>query len=182
MARVPYVDRESLDPITQAIHDRIREERNSPKVGRQFLALLHSPKATGHLASMGAELRFNSALPEDLKELAILVVAREWNSEIEWTSHSTLAARANVSAQSIEAVRTRTAPEGLTNQERIVATLLLQLLRTKSVLDDDFAAAHALLGTRGVVELTLTCSYYSALCLAQLVLKPELEPGRVSTL
>ena len=39
-----------------------------------------------------------------------------------------------------------------------------------------------LLGTQGVVDLALTCSYYTAVCLAQLVLKPEMEPGRVSTL
>jgi hypothetical protein len=50
------------------------------------------------------------------------------------------------------------------------------------VSDELFAAAHALLGTQGVVDLALTCSYYTAVCLAQLVLKPEMEPGRVSTL
>jgi hypothetical protein len=30
--------------------------------------------------------------------------------------------------------------------------------------------------------LALTCSYYSAVSLAQIALKPEMEPGRVSTL
>ena len=45
-----------------------------------------------------------------------------------------------------------------------------------------FAAARTLLGAQGVVDLALTCSYYTAVCLAQLVLKPEMEPGRVSTL
>jgi hypothetical protein len=32
------------------------------------------------------------------------------------------------------------------------------------------------------VDLTLTCSYYTAIALAQIVLKPDMEPGRVSTL
>ena len=44
------------------------------------------------------------------------------------------------------------------------------------------AAAQKLLDVRGVVDLTLTCSYYSAINMAQLALKPELDPGKTSTL
>ena len=33
-------------------------------------------------------------MPEHLKELAIILVAREWNSALEWTGHAVLAARA----------------------------------------------------------------------------------------
>jgi 4-carboxymuconolactone decarboxylase len=182
MARVPYVTREELDTEGQGIYDRIRQDRNSPEVGLQFRALLHNPRATGYLTSLGAQLRFQSAMPENLKELAIILVAREWNSAIEWTGHAVLAARAGVSPTSIEAIRTGKAPEGLTDSERVIARLAHQLLRQKEVSDELFAAAQQLLGMRGMVDLALTCSYYSAVCLAQLMLKPEMEPGRVSTL
>ncbi|MGE3536677.1 MAG: carboxymuconolactone decarboxylase family protein [Candidatus Tectimicrobiota bacterium] len=182
MARVPYVSRDDLDAEGQAIYDRIREDRHAPEVGRQFRALLHNPKATSYLTSLGAQLRFQSAMPEALKELAILLVAREWNSGIEWTGHAVLAARAGVSEASIEAIRTYKAPEGLLPEEQVIARLVQQLLRQKEVTDEVFAAAEALLGTRGVVDLALTCSYYSAVCLAQLVLRPEMDGGRVSTL
>jgi 4-carboxymuconolactone decarboxylase len=182
MARVPYVARDELDAEGQEIYDRIRRDRNAPEVGLQFRALLHSPKATGYLTSLGAQLRFQSAMPEDLKELAIILVAREWNSAIEWTGHAVLAARAGVSAESIEAIRTGKAPAGLTEREQVIAHFVHQLLRHKEVPDEVFAAAHTLLDTQGVVDLALTCSYYTAVCLAQLVLKPDMEPGRVSTL
>ena len=182
MARVPYVTRDELNAEGQAIYDRIRQDRNAPEVGRQFRALLHSPQATGYLTSLGAQLRFQSAMPENLKELAIILVAREWNSGIEWTGHAVLAARAGVSPASIEAIRTRQAPEGLTAPEQVIARFVHQLLRHKEVPDEVFAAAHTLLGTQGVVDLALTCSYYTAVCLAQLVLKPDMDGGRVSTL
>ena len=182
MARVPYVRRDELDAEGQEIYDRIRRDRNAPEVGLQFRALLHSPKATGYLTSLGAELRFQSAMPEDLKELAIILVAREWNSAIEWTGHAVLAARAGVSAESIEAVRTWKAPAGLTQPEQVIARFVHQLLRHKEVSDEVCAAALQLLGTRGMVDLALTCSYYSAVALAQIMLKPDMEPGRVSTL
>ena len=48
--------------------------------------------------------------------------------------------------------------------------------------DDNFAAAEKRLGTRGVVDLTLLCVYYTALGMTQIALKPEMEPGKVSTL
>jgi 4-carboxymuconolactone decarboxylase len=182
MARVPYVSRDELDTEGQEIYDRIRRDRNAPEVGLQFRALLHSPKATSYLTSLGAQLRFQSAMPEHLKELAIILVAREWNSAIEWTGHAVLAARAGVSAASIEAIRTGQAPAGLTAQEQVIARLVHQLLRHKEVSDEAFAAAQTLLGTSGVVDLALTCSYYTAVCLAQIVLKPEMDAGRVSTL
>jgi 4-carboxymuconolactone decarboxylase len=121
-------------------------------------------------------------MPENLKELAIILVAREWNSDIEWTGHAVLAARAGVSDSSIESIRTWKAPEGLTDQEKVIARFVHQELRDKNVSDDVFDAAHKMLGDQGVVDLTLTVSYYTAVALAQIALKPEMEPGRVSTL
>ena len=182
MARVPYVDREKMDAEGQEIYDRIRNDRNSPTVGLQFRALLHSPKAAGYLTSMGAQLRFKSAIPENLKEFAIIVVAREWNSDIEWTAHAALAAKAGVSAAAIEAVRTGKAPAGLTGEEQTILRFVHQLSRDRKLTDEAFAAAEKLLGTQGVVDLTLTCSYYTAINMAQVALKPEMEPGKASTL
>ena len=182
MARVPYVNREEMDAEGQQIYDRIRNDRNAKEVGLQFRALLHSPQAAGHLTSMGAQLRFKSALPEDLKELAIIAVAREWNSDIEWTAHAALAAKAGVSADTIEAIRTRTSVGSLGEKERIVVRFVHQLLREKHLSDENFAAAQKLFGTQGVVDLVLTCGYYSAINVAQIALKPEMEAGKKSTL
>ena len=129
MARVPYVEREEMDSEGQEIYDRIRRDRNADKVGLQFRTLLHSPKAAGFLTSMGAELRFKSVLPEHLKEFAIIVAAREWNSDIEWTAHAALAAKAGVSAASIESIRAGKAPDTLTGEEQVIAHFVHQLLR-----------------------------------------------------
>src|ERR1700753_2830729 len=102
MSRVPFVTRDELDAEGQQIYDRIRKDRNVPEVGLQFRALLNSPKAAGYMTSMGAQLRFDSNMPEDLKEFTIIIVGREFDSEIEWTSHAKLAAKEGISAASIE--------------------------------------------------------------------------------
>ena len=149
-ARVPYVAREELDADGQQIYDQIRQDRGAPEVGLQFRALLNSPKAAGHLTSMGAQLRFQSAMPDNLKELAIILVAREWNSGIEWTGHSLAAARAGVSDGAIESIRTWQAPEGLTGDEVVIARFVHEALREKEISDDAFNQAQAILGDQGV--------------------------------
>lgn len=182
MVRVPYVNREDMDAEGQKIYDKIREDRNTAEVGLQFRALLNSPKAAGHLTSLGAELRFQSSMPENLKELAIILVAREWNSDIEWTGHSILAAKAGVSDDSIETIRTHKAPAGLSGDEVTIAKFVKEMVQDKELSDATYAAAKNLVGERGVVDLTLTVSYYSALALAQIALQLEMGPGRESTL
>jgi 4-carboxymuconolactone decarboxylase len=182
MARVPYVKREELNSEGQEIYDRIRRDRNAPEVGLQFRALLNSPQAAGYLTSLGAELRFRSALPTDLMELAIITIAREWNSDIEWTAHAVLAAKAGVAPEKIEAIRTGKALHGFSDAEQTIVRFCLELAREKRLSDETFAAARDLLDTRGVVDLTLTCGYYAAINMAQVALKPEMEPGKQSTL
>ena len=141
MARVPYVNRDDLEQEGQKIYDRICQDRNSPEVGLQFRALLNSPEAAGYLTSLGAQLRFQSAMPENLKELAIILVAREWNSGIEWTGHAVLAARAGVSDASIESIRTGKAQD-LSAEEAVIAQYVHEMLQDKEVSDQTFGAAH----------------------------------------
>ena len=181
MVRVRYVTREELDAEGQEIYDTIRRDRNTPEVGLQFRALLNNPKAAGYLTSMGASLRFQSTVPDNLKELAIILTAREWNSDIEWTGHAVAAARVGVSDESIEKIRTYKT-EALTGDEAAVAKFVHEMIRDKAVSDETYSAVKAILGDRGTVDLTLTVSYYSALALAQIALQLEMEEGRVSTL
>jgi 4-carboxymuconolactone decarboxylase len=90
--------------------------------------------------------------------------------------------RAGVTDASIESIPTRRTSGGLTGQEAIVARFVHEMLRDKRVSDESYAAAQGIFGDRGVVDLTLTVSYYSAVALAPIALKLEMEPGRVSTL
>ena len=181
MVRVHYVEREELDPEGQEIYDTIRRDRNTDEVGLQFKALLNNPKAAGHLTSMGASLRFQSSVPDNLKELAIILTAREWNSDIEWTGHAVAAARAGVSDASIESIRTYKT-DSLTAEEAAVARFVHEMIRDKAVSDQTYESVRSVLGDRGAVDLTLTVSYYSALALAQIALELEMGEGRVSTL
>lgn len=96
-------------------------------------------------------------LPARLKELAILRVAALEDAQYEWVQHVPRALAAGVSESEVEALRTG-AP--LTAAEAPAIALVEALVARASPPAETVAAAEALLGVRGVVELTLTTSIY----------------------
>ncbi|MEI9965573.1 MAG: carboxymuconolactone decarboxylase family protein [Caulobacteraceae bacterium] len=70
-----------------------------------FAALLRSPELTGVVQRLGEYLRFRSPLPDNVKELAILVVARLWGQRYEWAYHLPLALKAGVGARGLRSNR-----------------------------------------------------------------------------
>ena len=61
-----------------------------------FAVLLHSVGVFGPAQALGAYLRFESAIPAKLRELAIIVTARHWKQDYEWQVHAKLAHEAGL--------------------------------------------------------------------------------------
>ncbi len=55
-------------------------------------------------------MRYDTSLPPDLSELAILVVARRWTSHFEWYAHAREGLKAGLSQQVITAIANRETP------------------------------------------------------------------------
>lgn len=131
-----------------------------PGLGGPFNVLLRSPEMGNLAQELGAYARFNSALPPNLRELAIIMTARFWTSEFEWYAHSRAALGAGVAQEVVDAIAEGTRPEQATPEEAAVYEFTNELLQTRRVSDRSFAAARELLGERGVVDLVGTVGYY----------------------
>src|ERR1039457_6440007 len=57
---------------------------NAATPGSPFNPWLRSPEAADLLQQLGTYLRFRSSLPPRLNEFAILITARQWDSQYEW--------------------------------------------------------------------------------------------------
>jgi 4-carboxymuconolactone decarboxylase len=112
-------------------------------------------------------VRFHSSLPEQLKELAILVTARHWTAQYEWYAHRKLALAAGVDAKHADAIAEGKRPAGLSDVESAVYDFASELLYTKQVSDGTFAKARQHLSEQSVVDLIGTVGYYSivSMCL-----------------
>jgi 4-carboxymuconolactone decarboxylase len=181
MARLPKVTREGMAPNTQQHYDSIAGSRGA--VRGPFAMFLHSPDLAARIAHTGAYIRFETTLEARYRELTILTVARTWDCDYEWTAHQPIAEEAGTRPEAIAAIRDRTAPAGLTEQEALVFNYVSALLTTKRVPADAFKAVLSWLGEQGLINLTATAGYYSMLActLNACAVMPE-DEGNVSLL
>jgi 4-carboxymuconolactone decarboxylase len=153
-------------------------------MGGPFNVMLRSP-AMGDLAQeLGAQVRFNSALPAPLREMAILMAARDWTSHYEWYAHKTAALSAGLRPDIVAAIAAGERPRSMQADEAALHRFCAELLESKRVGDDTFAAAKAAFGEQGVTEIIFTLGYYSMVSMLLNVdeyplpdgVEPELTP------
>lgn len=144
-----------------------------------FPVFIHSPVMGDMAQRLGAYIRFESALPPTLRELAILCTARYWTAQYEWYAHRELALTAGLDSAIIDAIAAGQRPAKLSREEQIVYNFASELLSTKQVGDASFAAAKDAFGQNGVVDLIGTMGYYSLVAMALNVNRTSLPPGAV---
>ena len=171
---------DELDAEQRAVYDaladppgRVRLDADGSLQG-PFDAMLRAPRSGAALQTVGAALRYRSALTERVRELATLLVAAHHRSAFEWYAHAPLAAAAGLPDALVEAVRTGGSVEPDDPAERAAAVAVAQLLTSGDVDDDAWAAAVETLGEAGAVELTTLVGYYSLLALQMRVLRVPL--------
>jgi 4-carboxymuconolactone decarboxylase len=169
LAAVPGCSRagDRLPPIpverySDAQKQAVREfaiGRGRPVFG-PFVPLMRSPELMLASKSMGDYLRFKGVLPPRIKELAILIVCREWTQQVEWQVHRPLALQAGVRPEVLEAIADGRHPGALRQDEQAAYDLSVEILRNKRVSDETYRRATAAFGEQGVVELLGMNGYY----------------------
>jgi 4-carboxymuconolactone decarboxylase len=166
MSQLPYPRRDDLDEVGQATWDSVVTTRGERVIDADghftgpFNALLHAPSGL-HISELGASLRWHSSLESRLLETAVLTVAAHWKAEYEWWSHARLALDAGVSAEVIEAIAAETDVVFALDDERVAHVTARQLAQAGRLDEATWAAAHELLGDRGIAELVFLCGYYT---------------------
>jgi len=125
-----------------------------------FNVQLRSPEMGDLGQQFGAATRFATSVPRKLYELAIIITARHWTSQFEWTAHHRGALQAGVSPAVCDAIAIGKRPAAMPADEEAVYNFATELLEKKQVSDATFAAAKGLLGEKGVVELISVMGWY----------------------
>jgi 4-carboxymuconolactone decarboxylase len=111
--------------------------------------------------ALGDYLDFQSALPGYLRELVILLTAREWGQDYVWNIHYPLAIDEGFSADMARAIAEGRRPEGMVEEEEILYELCLELQRNRSISDATYERAVSRFGEQGVVEAVSLMGYYA---------------------
>ncbi|SHK51415.1 4-carboxymuconolactone decarboxylase [Pseudonocardia thermophila] len=126
-------------------------------------AWLLSPRLARGLERFGGALRFDLSLSPRSREIAILLLAFHRQSPFELYAHRKAGRAAGLSDEEIEGLATRTPPAFTSDEERAVFDATLALLDRKTLDDDEFAAATAVIGKRGVLELVVLLGWYDSI-------------------
>jgi 4-carboxymuconolactone decarboxylase len=151
-------------------------------LGGPFNMLLRSPEVTGCILALGDFLRFRSAAPDHLAELAVLVHARIWADEYEWALHAGRALKAGISEATVEALRNGSRPSAMAEDERAVFDFCTAVVRRRALSDDVFVRAKAALGEKGLVDLTVALGQYAMISMVLRVSEAELPDGAAAAL
>jgi 4-carboxymuconolactone decarboxylase len=176
--RLPPIAENLLTPRQRAAATALIATRRGALRG-PFVPLLYSPELLDRAQRLGEYLRYESALPERLRELVILITARHWSQAYEWHVHAPLALQAGLDHQLIDELAAGRRPPQMRGDEAAVYDFCIELHQDHTVSDTTYAAALALLTEQGIVDLCGLCGYYSMLAMVMNAARTPL-PASVS--
>src|SRR6185369_6545338 len=88
--------------------------------GGPFNVLLRSPEMGDLAQQFGASMRYHSSIPSKLNEMAIIITARHWTSQYEWSAHRRAAQTAGLSQSIIDAIAAGKRPASMAAEEEAV--------------------------------------------------------------
>jgi len=174
MSRLEPLHPSDLDGDQRALYDAIT---TGPRAGAgltdargalrgPFDALLRSPSVGQAVQELGAVLRYRGALPDDLRELAVLVAAAHWRCAFELDAHGQLAIRVGIAPEVVSALREgHRAQLAAGTAQRVVHDAAVELLETHRLRRDTYTALVDTVGVEQLVELLTLLGYYSLLAM-----------------
>jgi 4-carboxymuconolactone decarboxylase len=133
---------------------------SSVGLGGPYNPLLRSPVLGQRMFDLLYYLRWNSSVPLRLNEFAILIIGRQWRSQVEWFAHAPLAIKAGLSPEVVADLKAQKRPENMKPDEAIVYDFVTELTLKHQVSDETFARAKQVLGEQQVVDLTTLAGTY----------------------
>jgi len=167
MPRIPYADPESVSPETKQALE------NLPPLNI-FRMLAQADSAFVPFLRFGGAVLSKLELDPKLRELVILLVAKEMNAEYEWVQHAAIAAELGVPAEQIEAVeRIELESEALTPEASALLVFADQVIDATRANDQVFARLQEFFPPRQIVETLLVIGEYQML--AQVMTNLDIE-------
>jgi 4-carboxymuconolactone decarboxylase len=147
-------------------------------LGGPYNPLLRSPVLGQKMFDLLHYLRWQTSVPLKLNELAILVVGRQWRSQVEWFAHAPLAIEAGLSAAIVAELKTNRRPSNMPLQESVVYDFVTELTTRHVVSDETFHRAKEILGEQQLVDLTAVAGTYITVAMILAMAEESVPPGK----
>ena len=179
-SRLPLPKREALDEPGKRVYDSVLDPRRPTLAGFQGPAgiWLHSPRVGEPFREMNRILRNEVPLEPRLRELAILVTAREFDSQFEWTAHEPVALKEGLDPKILEAVKFRKTISGAPEKEAAIVAFGRELFRDRKVRSETYAEMVRVFGQAAVVNIAALMANYAFTAVMLTAFDQQLHEGR----
>jgi 4-carboxymuconolactone decarboxylase len=178
--RLPLPQRDELDAEGQRIYDSLADPRGGSLRGLRGPGgiHLHSPELPRHTRPLNHYLRQEAGLGGRLRELAILVTARELDSQFEWAAHEAEARREGIAPDVVETIRHRRDAARLDEADAAVIELGREIFTSRRVASATFARALKVFGRRKLIDLVALMGNYAATAAMLIAFDMQLDPDQ----
>src|SRR5258706_306186 len=151
--RFPQLTMDQLDEKQKPLGEQIMKVSSVCR-GGPYNPMIRSPVLGQRLFDLFYYLRWQTSVPTKLNEFAILIIGRQWRSQVEWYAHAPLAAKAGLSPDIIAELKASKRPSGMAEDEAVVYDFVTELTTTQKVSDETYARAKKVFNDQQIVDLT----------------------------
>ena len=175
--RFPQLTMDQLSEAQKPLGEQIMKV-SSVGLGGPYNPMIRSPVLGQRLYDLFYYLRWQTSVPTRLNEFAILIIGRQWRSQVEWFAHAPLAAKAGLSAGVIAELKQGKRPSGMADDEAVVYDFVTELTTIKKVSDETYARAKAIFNDQQIVDLTAVSGNYVMVAMMLAMAEETVPPGK----
>lgn len=175
--RFPQLTMDQLDEKQKPLGEQIMKV-SSVGLGGPYNPMIRSPVLGQRLYDLFYYLRWQTSVPTRLNEFAILIIGRQWRSQVEWFAHAPLAAKAGLSADVIAELKQGKRPSKMAEDEALVYDFVTELTTTKKVSDETYARAKKVFNDQQIVDLTAVAGNYVMVAMMLAMAEETVPPGK----
>ena len=157
--RFPQLTMDQLNETQKPLGEQIMKI-SSVGLGGPYNPLMRSPVLGQRLFDLFHYLRWETSVPTKLNEFAIIIIGRQWRSQVEWFAHAPLAAKAGLNTDIIAELKAGNRPSKMAEDEAVVYDFVTELTTTHKVSDETYARARKVFNDQQIVDLTAVAGNY----------------------
>src|SRR5436305_3305916 len=157
--RFPQLTMEQLNEQQRPLGEQIMKVSSVGLAG-PYNPMLRSPVFGQRMFDLLHYLRWNTSVPLRLNEFAILIIGRQWRSQVEWFAHAPIAISAGLLPEIVAELKSNRRPADMPAEEAAVYDFISELTLQHAGSDATFERVTRLLGEQQIVDLAALAGTY----------------------
>src|ERR1700712_1337792 len=175
--RFPQLTMDQLSEKQKPLGEQVMKVSSVGLAG-PYNPMMRSPVLGQKLFDLFAYLRWETSVPTKLNKFAIIIIGRQWRSQVEWYAHAPLAQKAGLPPEIIAELKASKRPSNMAEDEAVVYDFVTELTTTQKVSDETYARIKKILNDQQIVDLTAVAGNYVMVAMLLAMAEESTPPGK----